>query len=245
MYETGPGRSTASSVAGSAAHNGAGQDVLGLEFGRAERAPLRLKNGPIMLRPGEPRDAAAWIDTREASRAHLTRWEPDWRSADLTVDAVKTRLRAQSRMRREPSHISLFVFRRTDNALVGGVTLSAIRYHAARSAQIGYWIGARHVRQGYARAAVEAVIAHAFDRMGLNRIEAACQPTNVASRRVLAGAGFRQEGYARDYLFINGAWRDHCLYAITAADAALATSGGHDVPRFSGPGPVANDVGAM
>lgn len=194
--------------------------MLGIDFGRAERPSIRLDEGPVWLRPGEPRDASAWIDLRERSRKHLTKWEPDWRAEDVAVDAVKSRLRAQSRLGRNAPFLSFFVFRKADDALVGGLTVSAIRYHASLSAQLGYWIGAEHVRRGYARASVAAVVRHAFTCMGLNRLEAACQPANVASRRVLSGAGFRQEGYARDYLFINGAWRDHCLYAITASDAS-------------------------
>ena len=101
-------------------------------------------------------------------------------------------------------------------ALVGGVTLSNIKYNAACSAEIGYWIGAPFLRRGFAIAAVFAIVAHAFTKLGLNRVEAACQPGNEPSRELLEKAGFHEEGYARDYLFINGDWRDHCLYAITA-----------------------------
>ncbi|MEO1014821.1 MAG: GNAT family protein [Pseudomonadota bacterium] len=194
--------------------------MLGIDFGRGDRTTLVIESGAVYLRPGEPRDALDWIDLRERSRAHLTRWEPDWRPEDAAPDTVRSRLRAQARQRRAGATLAMFVFRQSDSALVGGVSLSSIRYHASFSAQIGYWIGADFLRRGYARDAVNATLRHAFDAMGLNRVEAACQPANRASRRVLQRAGFREEGFARDYLFINGVWRDHCLYAITAADYA-------------------------
>ena len=63
-------------------------------------------------------------------------------------------------------------------------------------------------------AAVRGLVAHAFDELKLHRVEAACVPTNLASRRVLEKAGFALEGQARAYLKINGAWADHLLFGI-------------------------------
>ena len=48
---------------------------------------------------------------------------------------------------------------------------------------------------------------------GLHRVEAACIPTNNASIRLLEKTGFVREGFAREYLCINGTWQDHLLYA--------------------------------
>lgn len=123
-----------------------------------------------------------------------------------------------ARDRRDGLALPLFITRPADNRLVGGVTLSRIRRDAVRSAAIGYWVGAEHLGKGYATAAVSAVLSHAFDQLALNRVEAAVQPGNEPSLRLLARCGFKQEGVARDYLFINGAWRDHLLYAATARD---------------------------
>ena len=190
--------------------------MLTIDFGRKRRAAPSIVNGPVLLRPGEPQDAAEWIALRERSRPHLTRWEPDWRRDDVSVEAVRQRLRQQARERRAGAALPLFAFDRDDGALIGGVNLSNMRYHASCSAQLGYWIGEGYLRRGYAYAAVTAVLRHAFESLGLNRIEAACQPDNTPSRGLLAKAGFEEEGYAREYLYINGAWRDHVLYALTA-----------------------------
>jgi len=52
-----------------------------------------------------------------------------------------------------------------------------------------------------------------FSTLRLHRLEAACIPTNAPSIRLLEKTGFVREGYAREYLCINGVWQDHLLYA--------------------------------
>ena len=52
-----------------------------------------------------------------------------------------------------------------------------------------------------------------------HRIEAACLPQNVASISLLERNGFQREGFARAYLKIDGAWRDHVLYALIEHEA--------------------------
>ena len=69
--------------------------------------------------------------------------------------------------------------------------------------------------------AVVALTKYCLTRLGLHRIEAACLPDNMASRRVLAKAGFVEEGAARKYLKINGQWRDHLLFAIIEDDLVV------------------------
>lgn len=196
--------------------------MLSFDFKSASRPTSEIVCDALTLRPAEPRDADAWLRLRATSRAHLVRWEPAWKPSDATPEAFRARVRAHERERRAGVALPLLMFRRDDDRLVGGVTLANIRYQAACSGQIGYWVGAPFVRRGYALAAVRAVMRHAFERLGLNRIEAASQPDNVASCRLLERAGFVAEGYARDYLYINGAWRDHRLFAAIAADFGAA-----------------------
>jgi [ribosomal protein S5]-alanine N-acetyltransferase len=68
---------------------------------------------------------------------------------------------------------------------------------------------------------VLAVIPHAFDVLRLHRIEAAAQPENIGSVRLLERCGFEREGLARRYLKINGEWQDHLLFALLADDRAV------------------------
>jgi len=57
------------------------------------------------------------------------------------------------------------------------------------------------------------VLPFAFTTLRLHRVEAACIPNNIGSIRLLENTGFTREGYAREYLCINGIWQDHLLYA--------------------------------
>lgn len=191
-----------------------------------QKAPPVLVSSPVYLRAGEKKDFESWVALRAASKVHLTRWEEDWGPDDLSYSVYSRRLRLFDRELRRSSGLSLFVFLtgpetgfgKTDEQLVGGVTLTNIRYGASRTATLGYWIGAPFVRQGYASLAIEALLAHAIETIGLNRIEAACQPENHASIALLNKTGFRKEGLGADYLKINGEWRDHLLFAVTARD---------------------------
>jgi ribosomal-protein-alanine N-acetyltransferase len=196
--------------------------LLTFDFGRVSPKPPLIAAGAIYLRAPEIEDHAAWARLREASRVHLTRWEPDWESKDATADAFRLRLKSYDRQFRSRAGAAFHVFQRDGDRLIGGVTLSDIRRHAAQSATIGYWIGAAFLRRGHGLAAVEAALGYAFGELGLNRVEAACQPGNAASRALLTKAGFTEEGLAREYLFINGAWRDHVLYARLARDHGAA-----------------------
>jgi ribosomal-protein-alanine N-acetyltransferase len=174
----------------------------------------------VVLRAPQPADYAEWAALREASRAFLVPWEPSWPADDLTRAAFRRRLRRYAEDQRADLAYPFFLFRQQDNALVGGLTLGNVRRGVAQSGSLGYWIGAPFARQGYMTAASRALAGFAFATLRLHRIEAACIPTNAASIRLLENTGFVREGYARQYLCINGVWQDHLLFARIRDDPA-------------------------
>jgi ribosomal-protein-alanine N-acetyltransferase len=173
----------------------------------------------VVLRVPQMSDYAEWAALREASRDFLTPWEPTWPPDDLTRASYRRRIRRYAEDQRSDLAYPFFVFRKSDNALLGGLTLANIRRGCAQAGNLGYWMGAAHSRQGYMTAAVKLVIPFAFETLRLHRVEAACIPGNVASVRLLEKTGFRREGFAREYLCIDGAWQDHLLYARLKHDA--------------------------
>jgi ribosomal-protein-alanine N-acetyltransferase len=177
----------------------------------------RIDGEGVYLRAPELRDYQEWADVREASRNFLTPWEPTWAQDETSRGSYRYKLRRYVEDARDDKAHALFVFREDDDALVGGVTLSNIRRGVAQTASLGYWAGQMHAGHGYTTAAVRAVVRFAFEDLDLHRVEAACQPDNMASRRVLEKCGFTQEGIARAYLKINGQWRDHLLFGIVNA----------------------------
>jgi len=167
----------------------------------------------VVLRSPQMADCGEWLRLREASRAFLTPWEPTWPPDDLTRASFRRRIRRYSEDQRSDLAYAFFVFRKQDNALVGGLTLANIRRGCAQAGTLGYWMGAPYAGRGYMTAAVNAVVPFAFGSLKLHRVEAACIPANAASIRLLEKTGFRREGFARQYLCINGIWQDHFLYA--------------------------------
>jgi ribosomal-protein-alanine N-acetyltransferase len=177
---------------------------------------LRLDGAMVRLRPHRASDFQEWANLRETSRDFLQPWEPTWPADDLTRGAYRRRLGAYSQDMERGVAYPFLVFRRRDNVLVGGITLSNIRRGVAQMGSIGYWVGEAFTRHGYTLDAVRAVTTFCFGRLRLHRVEAACIPSNMASRGVLLQAGFIQEGLARDYLKIDGAWRDHLLFGLVS-----------------------------
>lgn len=186
-------------------------------FGAEPVGPV-LSTRRLLLRMAENGDYEQWADLRERSRSFLKPWEPTWPSDCLSRRAFRARVRQALVDAREDTAYAFLIFRRQDGALLGGVTIGHMRRGAAQSASIGYWIGVEHARQGYMAEALSVVLKFSFESLKLNRVEAACLPHNTASRRLLEKVGFVEEGLARDYFRIDGAWQDHILYAFLERD---------------------------
>jgi len=171
----------------------------------------------VFLKAPQMSDFAAWAQLRAQSRDFLRPWEPTWGRDDLSRTAFRRRLRHYQRDIRADFTYPFFVFRKNDNALVGGITLGNVRRGVAQCGSAGYWVGERYSRQGYMSAAMELFINYTFSVLKLHRIEAACLPANTASIGLLEKSGFEREGFAKQYLRIDGEWRDHILYALISS----------------------------
>ncbi|WP_319005098.1 GNAT family N-acetyltransferase [Acuticoccus sediminis] len=163
-------------------------------------------------------DYAEWSKLRADSRHFLKPWEPTWPRDDLTRMAYRRRLRRYHREIRADEGYALFVFDEATSCLAGGMTLAHVKRGVTQSCSLGYWMGERFAGQGIMGDAVRAIIPFCFDTLGLNRIEAATLPHNERSIRLLKRVGFTEEGYARRFLCINGAWRDHVLFGLVNGD---------------------------
>jgi ribosomal-protein-alanine N-acetyltransferase len=180
----------------------------------APESGLRVEGEGVNLRPPRAADYLEWRELRAISRGFLQPWEPTWPADDLSRAAYRRRLTAYARDREAGAAYPFFVFRAADETLVGGITLSNIRRGVAQMGSVGFWCGRPFARNGHTLASVRALTDFAFRSLGLHRLEAACIPDNAASRRLLAKAGFAEEGYAKAYLKINGDWRDHVLFGL-------------------------------
>lgn len=200
--------------------------MLGLFWGR--NATPALKSHDLELRPAYMADFADLVRVRRRSRPFLKPFEPSWSEADLSLAAYRQRLRRSRRESAKGREHSFLIFYR--GQLVGGLTLSNIRRRAACSANLGYWMDVEHKGQGVMSRAVGMALHFVFETLNLNRLNAACLPHNTASRRVLEKNGFVEEGFAENYLQIDGRWQDHVLYGLTR-DRYLAAKSSQTPPR--------------
>ncbi|WP_331253861.1 MULTISPECIES: GNAT family N-acetyltransferase [unclassified Modestobacter] len=181
--------------------------------------PARLAWGPVELHPLRRDDAREWARLRTANEAWLLPWEPStgltW-SQRHTPAAYRAMRRAASRRARVGTSLPFTV--RYEGRLAGQVTVDNVVRGALRSGSLGYWVDQAVAGRGAASLAVALVCDHAFGPVGLHRLQADIRPENGPSRRLVERLGFRQEGLFRDYLDIDGAWRDHLGYALLAGE---------------------------
>ncbi len=192
---------------------------------RTFETPITIEGDGLFLRPPQSSDYPAWAELRTRSREHLTPWEPVWARDDLTKSAYRRRLRHYASEARADLGHAFFIFDAETDQLTGGVSLSNVRRGVSQAATLGYWLGLPHTGRGVMTKAVQTLLPIAFQSLGLHRLDAAVQPANTASVRVLEKNGFQQEGLAREYLKINGAWQDHLLFGLLKSEATPSRGG--------------------
>lgn len=169
------------------------------------------------LRPLRHRDARAWTALRERNRDWLEPWEPTpptaWPPRAPSFHAMVRRLSAQAGAGETLPWAVTY-----EGILVGQLTVGGITRGSAQFAHIGYWVGQEVAGRGIMPTAVALAVDHCFGPGGLHRIEVNIRPENAASLRVVDKLGLRYEGLRPRFLHIDGAWRDHYAFAVTAED---------------------------
>ena len=181
--------------------------------------PVVLKSNELTLRPLRFRDRAKWFAVRAENREWLTPWEATLPQVPEHIDGgdlISKRpsflemVRIYNRDGRSGRTISLAIWQGPN--LIGQITMGGIIYGALRGAHIGYWVDRNYANRGFTTQAVKLVTSFGFSQLGLHRIEINVRPENAASCRVAEKAGFVLEGHRKEFLHIDGAWRDHVCF---------------------------------
>ena len=180
-------------------------------------APLRTER--LWLRPPAAGLAAALLDFHRRNVDHFAPWDPPMPAGFLSYASQAQRIE-QARLAFGRGEAQRWWLCPLDQPrrIIGTLHLSQISRGVFHSAVLGYSLDQASVGQGLMSEALHAALGHAFSpALGLHRVQAAVRPENQRSLAVLARAGFETIGLARDYLFIDGAWRDHLLLQRTHA----------------------------
>jgi ribosomal-protein-alanine N-acetyltransferase len=182
---------------------------------RTERLVVRL------ARPGMQAAMAQFLSQNFA--AHLERWSPPANPAFFTEAFWRERLamaveefhagRAVRFVLQERAHEAGRALH-LDAPIVGTCNYTNIVRGPFLACHLGYQIASSHEGRGLMSEALHATNAFVFEALRLHRIMANYRPENERSGRLLERLGFAREGLAKDYLFIDGAWRDHILTSL-------------------------------
>lgn len=135
-----------------------------------------------------------------------------WRRPRLTTERLELECW-------EASETALRFRLKQQGEVVGFANLTQIFRGPFRACYLGYGLDEGHRGKGYMTEALRVITRYAFEDFGLHRIMANYQPHNEASARVLERLGFVREGVAQDYLFVDGAWRQHVLTSLHGGGA--------------------------
>ena len=182
-----------------------------------ERLTLRL------ARPGMEAAMARFLE--ENFETHLARWSPPPVPGFFTASFWSERFAAGLEEYRADRAVRFVLQPRPahgaaalDAEIVGTCNYTNIVRGAFHACHLGYQLAASREGRGLMHEALSATNPYMFRAMRLHRIKANYRPENVRSAALLARLGFRREGVAADYLFIDGAWRDHVLTSLTNPD---------------------------
>ena len=172
----------------------------------------------LLLRASDPALADALAAYYTRNRDSHAPWSPPMPETLFTPQGQRERLTAAVQAQAQGLQIGWWLsLRDNPGEVIGHARLSQMSRGPFCNAMLGYAIDSAHEGRGLMREALEAVLTDAFGpRVGLHRVQANARPENTRSLALLDRLGFEREGLAREYLFIDGAWRDHVMTARRA-----------------------------
>jgi len=171
-----------------------------------------LSYDAVAIRPLRRRDARWLQRTLLRDRKWLAPWEATLPGVTLPVDARGLISALLSQQRKGTGLAFVITY---EGRPVGQLNVANILRGSVSSATIGYWIASEAAGKSITPIAVALCIDYLFDNEHLHRVEIDIRPENQASLRVVQKLDLRQEGLKERFIHIDGAWRDHLVFAIT------------------------------
>lgn len=165
----------------------------------------------IRTRPGHEKILANYYAVNEE---HFRKWSPLVPKGHHSIDSWRRRLEEREIEFQNTISAHFIGTDETESHVIGSCSLGNIVRGAYQACHMGYSVAQRYQGQGMMKKIVMHAIDYAFDEMDLHRIMANHMPDNERSAGLLKSLGFEREGYAREYLLINGKWEDHVLNSL-------------------------------
>lgn len=169
-----------------------------------------LESERLTLRPLKPDDASnsylGWLNDPDVLRYRAPKAFPS------SMDDLKRWLSSIG----DRGDLHLAICEKATGRHVGNVSLNSIQW-VHRSAELSIMIGAKDVwGKGYAKEAMERLVRHGFEGMGLHRIWA--ESPNPAFNKAVAALGWTREGTKREAFLLDGRYVDFECWSILAAE---------------------------
>lgn len=178
----------------------------------------RLIQQELVVRLAEVRDIPAICDFFSANREPLAAFEPRRPDSFYCQEFWQMRVQLNQTQFDDRRACCMFLFDTYERRVIGDINFTQIIGYPLYAATLGYGLDHRLWGGGRMRRALEMAIPYMWQHFNLHRISANHLPENARSARLLNRLGFQPEGYARDYLLVDGVWRDHVLNALTNKD---------------------------
>ena len=179
------------------------------------RLPLRLWDNALVnigtnvyLRKVVNQDQSEFLQLMRASMDMHRPW--------ITPPTTPQMFRNYLQRIRRSDHEGYVICRTDDDRIVGVININHIVRGTFQNASLGYYVGAPFQGHGYMQQGLEQLLRLAFTTLGLHRLEANIQPDNLRSKALVESCGFDFEGLSRNFLYIEGEWRDHERWSVFA-----------------------------
>jgi [ribosomal protein S5]-alanine N-acetyltransferase len=184
--------------------------------GASHPEPPRLHTARLEVRMAGPDDVAAIAAFHRENAEFLRPWDPRRPAEFAATGFWEQRIREAEGEFADRSALRIFLFPLGNpGEAIGKISFTQIVGEPFHACSLGYALAEGAEGRGLMREALGVAIPYALTTLNLHRVQANYMPHNRRSGRLLRELGFTVEGYARDYLRIDGRWEDHVLTSFT------------------------------
>ncbi|MEH0873270.1 ribosomal protein S5-alanine N-acetyltransferase [Pectobacterium cacticida] len=185
---------------------------------RSTPTRVQLTTERLVVRLAHERDAWRLAEYYSENRDFLKPWEPVRDASHCYPSGWQARLSVINDMHKQGSAFYFLLLDPNENEVFGVANFSNVLRGSFYACYLGYSLGQKWQGQGLMYEALQPAIRYMQRQQRMHRIMANYMPHNQRSGNLLARLGFEREGYAKNYLLIDGKWQDHVLTALTYAE---------------------------